>query len=475
MKKQRTAVVCVTALLGVLSALVLVRESWGRADEPVGVPPSVAESAPAGRPAARVDHPAIRSADSLLVMSCAAMAMLMTPALGFFYGGMVRRKNVLSAFQQSFILLGVVSMQWVIGGYSLAFGRDAALGFCGGAQWFGLRGVGLGPNPLVAPLVPHQLFMVFQMMVAVFTVGLISGAIAERMKFSAYLVFTLLWATLVYGPVAHWIWGPGGWLKQLGALDFAGGLVVHLTSGLAALCCALLLGKRKGLDTEDLHPHNLTLTALGTALLWYGWLGLNVGQARGANGRAVAAFVATNLAGSAAVVSWSALEYFQKRKVTVLGACTGAIAGLVAVTPAAGYVAPIGAVILGVLVCPLCYAAILIKGKLGYDDSLDVFGVHGIGGLAGVLALGVLATPALTEQAGGLLDGNANLLLAQAVATAAVALYTVLVTLLLLVVIDRILGLRVSAEEEELGLDLTQHGQRGYMTGEGELIGGVSN
>jgi ammonium transporter, Amt family len=250
---------------------------------------------------------------------------------------------------------------------------------------------------------------------------------------------------------------------------------VHLTSGLAALCCALVLGKRKGLDTEDLHPHNLTLTALGTALLWYGWLGLNAGQARGANGGAVAAFVATNLAGSAAVVTWSALEYFQKRKVTVLGACTGAIAGLVAVTPAAGYVTPIGAVILGVLVCPLCYGAILIKGKLGYDDSLDVFGVHGIGGLAGVLALGVLATPALTGQAGGLLDGNADLLLAQAIATAAVVVYTVVVTLLLLVVIDRLLGLRVSAEEEELGLDLTQHGQRGYMTGEGELIGGVSN
>jgi len=471
MTKRRTATACVIILLGLPSALALVPESRGQADEP----PSVAAPAPAERPAARVDAPAIRSVDSLLVMGCAAMAMLMTPALGLFYGGMVRRKNVLAAFQQSFILLGVVSIQWVLGGYSLAFGRDTALGLCGGGQWWGLQGVGLEPNPAVAPLVPHQVFMVFQMMVAVFTVGLISGAIAERMKFSAYLVFTLLWATLVYDPVAHWVWGPGGWIKQLGALDFAGGLVVHVTSGLAALCCALVLGKRKGLDTEDLHPHNLTLTALGTALLWFGWLGLNAGQARGANGGAVRAFVTTYLAGSAAIVSWSAIEYFQKRKVTVLGACTGAIAGLVVVTPAAGYITPIGALILGVLVCPLCYGAISIKAKLGYDDSLDVFAVHGIGGLAGVLALGVLATPALTGQAGGLLDGNADLLLAQAIATAAVAVYTVVVTSLLLVVIDRLMGLRVNAEDEELGLDLTQHGQRGYMMGEGELIGGVPN
>jgi Amt family ammonium transporter len=395
----------------------------------------------------------------------------MTPALGLFYGGMVRRKNVLGAFQQSFILLGMVAAQWVIGGYSLAFGHDAFAGICGGSQWFGLRGVGLEPNAEVAPLIPHQLFMIFQLMVAVLTAALISGAIAERMKFSSYLAFSLLWTTVVFDPVAHWVWGPGGWIGQLGALDFAGGLVVHLTSGLAALCCALVLGKRKGLDTEDLHPHNLTLTALGTGLLWYGWLGLNAGQARGANAAAVAAFVSTNLAGAAAIVSWSALEYFLKGKVTVLGACTGAIAGLVAVTPAAGYVAPIGALFLGVLVCPLCYASIFIKGKLGYDDSLDVFGVHGVAALFGVLALGVLATAGLTGKAGGLLEGNADLLVAQAIAAAAVAAYTVVATLVLLLLINRVLGLRVSTEEEELGLDLTQHGQRGYIMGEGELIG----
>jgi Amt family ammonium transporter len=388
---------------------------------------------------------------------------------------MVRRKNVLAAFQQSFILLGTVALQWFLVGFSLAFGNDPGHGFFGGGPWWGLQGVGLRPNVAVAPLVPHQLFMVYQMMVAAFTVALISGAVAERMKFSAYVVFTLLWATLVYDPVAHWVWGPGGWLKQHGALDFAGGLVVHLTSGVAALCCALVLGKRKGLDTEDLHPHNLTLTALGTALLWWGWLGFNVGAARGATAGAVAAFVATSLAGSAAVASWSALEYLQKRKVTVLGTCTGAIAGLVAVTPAAGYIGPSSAVIIGVLVCPLCYGAILIKSKFGYDDSLDVFGVHGIGGIVGVLALGFAAAPELAGNAGGLLAGNANLLLAQVLAIVAVTIYTAVTTWLLLTVVDRSLGLRVSAEEEELGLDLTQHGQRGYMMGEGELIGGMPN
>ena len=395
----------------------------------------------------------------------------MTPALGLFYAGMVRRKNVLSAFQQAFILLGIVPIQWFLVGYSLSFGPDVGAGCVGGWHWFGLGGVGLEPNVELAPRIPHQLLMIFEMMVAVFTAALISGAIAERMKFASYVVFILLWTTLVFDPVAHWVWSPEGWIRQMGTLDFAGGLVVHLTSGLAALCSVWVVGKRKGLDTEDLHPHNLTLTALGTGLLWFCWLGLNAGQARGATTAAIAAVIATILAGSAAIVSWSALEYFQKRKVTVLGACTGAIAGLVAVTPAAGYVTPTGALILGFLVCPFVYGAILLKAKLGYDDSLDVFGVHGIGALVGVLALGVLATPALTGGAGGLVDGNADLLFAQAIALATVAGYTVVMTLILLALLDRLMGLRVSAEDEELGLDLTQHGQRGYMMGEGELIG----
>jgi ammonium transporter, Amt family len=470
MTKWRTAAAYLALLLGLMPALVLGRESRGNDDPPVGAP-AAAVNPPADETAARVEKPSFQAADTLMVMACAGLAMLMIPALGLFNGGMVRRKNVLAAFQQSFILLGVVSVQWAVAGYSLSFGVDTLGGFCGGWQWGGLRGVGLEPNAKLAPGIPHELFMIFQMMVAVFAAALISGAIAERMKFSSYLIFILLWTTFVFDPVAHWVWGPGGWIRNLGALDFAGGLVVQLTSGLAALCCALVLGKRKGLDTEDLHPHNLTLTALGTGLLWFGWLGLNTGQARAADAAAVASFVATNLAGSAAVVSWCALEYFQKRKVTVLGACTGAIAGLVAVTPAAGYVSPLGALILGVLVCPLCYGAIVIKGRLGYDDSLDVFGVHGVGGLAGVLALGFLAAPSLTGGAGGLLDGNANLLLAQATAAVAVGVYTVVATLALLWLTERLLGLRVSAEEEDLGLDLTQHGQRGYMMGEGELIG----
>jgi Amt family ammonium transporter len=422
-------------------------------------------------PAAAAGKPSVRAADTLLLLACAGLVMLMVPALGLFYGGMVRRKNVLASFQQSFMLLGVVAIQWVLVGYSLAFGESTLGGFSGWGPWWGLSGVGLEPRAAITAAVPHQVFMIFQMMVAVFACGLISGAVVERMKFSSYLLFISLWATLVYAPVAHWLWASGGWLKGLGALDFAGGLVVHLTSGLAALCCVLVVGKRKGLDTEDLHPHNLTLTALGTGLLWYGWLGLNVGPARGVNEAAAAAFVATNLAGGAAVVSWGLLEYLQKRKVTALGTCTGAIAGLVAVSPAAGYVTPLGALSLGLIAAPLCYAAISLKGKLGYDDSLDVFGVHGIGGLAGALCLGLVATPTLTGGAGGLFSGNADLLLAQAIATVSVAGYTVLATLAVLIALDRTIGLRVSVEEEEIGLDLTQHGQRGYIMGEGELIG----
>jgi ammonium transporter, Amt family len=457
--------------------LALVAASIGARAARAGAPQQTADDA--GRPSLmRTDLPLGRppdlpfqAADTVMIVLCCALTLPMIPALGHFYGGMARRKNVLSAFQQTFILLGAIALQWLLFGYSLAFGGSVLGGFCGGGQWLLLGGVGVAPNPAVAPLIPHQLFMLFELLVAVFAVALISGAIVERVKFSSYLVFTVLWSTLVYDPIAHWVWGPGGWIKQLGALDFGGGLVVHMTSGLAALCCVRVVGKRRGLDHEDLHPHNLTLTALGTGLLWYGWQGLNAGGARAASGAAVAAFVSTNLAGAAAIVSFGLLEYLQKRRVTVLGACTGAIAGLVAVSPGAGYVSPLGAFAIGFMVAPLCYFAILLKGKLGYDDSLDVFGVHGIGGIAGVLMLGFVAAASLTGGAGGLLAGNVDLLLAQASAALAVALYTVVVTTVLLVVIDRLIGLRVTAEEEDLGLDLTQHGQRGYLMGEGELIG----
>jgi ammonium transporter, Amt family len=455
----------------------LLAASIGARGARAGAPLQTADDA--GRPSAlRADLPLtpppilpFQAADTVMMVLCCALTLPMIPALGHFYGGMARRKNVLSAFQQTFILLGAIALQWLLAGYSLAFGGNALGGFCGGGEWLLLSGVGIDPNPAVAPLIPHQLFMLFQMLIAAFSAALISGAIVERVKFSSYLIFTVLWSTLVYDPIAHWVWGPGGWIKQIGALDFGGGLVVHLTSGLAALCCVRVVGKRRGLDHEDLHPHNLTLTALGTGLLWFGWQGLNAGGARAASGAAVAAFVSTNLAGAAAIVSWSLLEYLLKRRVTVLGACTGAIAGLVAVSAAAGYVSPLGAFATGFMVAPLCYFAIALKGKLGYDDSLDVFGVHGVGGLAGVLMLGFVAAASLTGGSGGLLAGNAELLLAQASAALAVALYTVVVTTVLLVAIDRLIGLRVTAEEEDLGLDLTQHGQRGYLMGEGELIG----
>ena len=423
--------------------------------------------------------PKVDAADTAFLMVSAALVMLMVPGLGLFYAGMVRRKNVLATFQQSFIMLGVIGLQWVLFGYSLAFAPDAGYGLIGNLDWVGLRGVGLDPSPTYAGTVPHQLHMVYQLMFAAITPALISGAFAERMKFSAYLVFSLLWATLVYDPVAHWVWGSGGWLgARLGALDFAGGLVVHVLSGVAALCCVLTLGKRKGLGQEEMHPHNLTMTALGTGLLWFGWFGFNAGSALAANRSAVAAFVNTNTAAAAAAVAWSFIEWLHKGKATVLGACTGAVAGLVAITPAAGFVAPMGAIGIGGVVCVVCYGAILLKGKLGYDDSLDVFGVHGVGGAFGALAVGVLATSKLTELAGikgapgGLVDGHLDMLGLQAASLAVAGAYSFVVTFVILKVVDKLIGLRVSTEEEEVGLDLTQHGERGYMLGVGEFMGG---
>jgi Amt family ammonium transporter len=400
----------------------------------------------------------------------AALVMVMTPGLGLFYGGMVRRKNVLATFQQSFIMLGVIALQWILFGYSLAFGPDR-FGLIGGLEWAGLTGVGLAPSDKYATTIPHLLFMVYQLMFAVITPALISGAFAERMKFSAYLLFTLLWATFVYDPVAHWVWGSGGWIGKMGALDFAGGLVVHIISGVAALCCVLVMGKRKGLDTEDMHPHNLTMTALGTAILWFGWFGFNAGSALGANTSAVAAFVNTNTAAAAAVVSWSLIEALHKGKATVLGACSGAVAGLVAITPAAGYVTPMGAMALGLAVSAACYSAILLKAMLGYDDSLDVFGVHGVGGMFGALGVGVLASAGISSNnPAGLLAGNPSLLVSQATSVVAAFTYSFIVTFLLLKVVDALVGLRVTSEEEEIGLDLTQHGERGYIMGIGELM-----
>jgi Amt family ammonium transporter len=442
-------------MAGVVGIALLLSPAWARAEE-----------------TAAAAKPAINAADTAFVMVAAALVMLMTPGLGLFYGGMVRRKNVLATFQQSFILLGVVAIQWVLFGYSLAFGKDAFHGLIGNLDYVGLNDVGLTPSGEYATTVPHQLFMVYQLMFAVITPALISGAFAERMKFTAYLAFTLLWATFVYDPVAHWVWGTGGWIKELGALDFAGGLVVHIISGVAALCCVLVMGKRKGLETEEMHPHNLMMTALGTGLLWFGWFGFNAGSALAAGSSAVAAFVNTNTAAAAATVSWSLIEYLHKGKATVLGACTGAVAGLVAITPAAGYVTPMGALAIGLLVCVVCYGAIMLKGKLGYDDSLDVFGVHGVGGMFGALAVGILAKAGISDNPAGLYYGDASLLLKQAISVVAAATYSFLVSFVLLKLVDATIGLRVSPEEEDLGLDLTQHGERGYLMGPSEFLGG---
>jgi Amt family ammonium transporter len=436
--------------------------------------PAWAEEVASGTPAAA---PAIDGADTAFVMVSAALVMLMTPGLGLFYGGMVRRKNVLATFQQSFIMLGVMTLQWILYGYSLAFSPDLFGGLIGGLSWAGLSGVGLAPSTVAdyGPTIPHQLHMVYQGMFAVITPALISGAYAERMKFSAYLAFSLLWATFVYDPVAHWVWNPEGWIFRLGALDFAGGLVVHVISGVAALCCVLVMGRRKGLGEEEMHPHNLTMTALGTALLWFGWFGFNAGSALSANSRAVAAFVNTNASAAAGTVCWAAIEWVHKGKATVLGACTGAVAGLVVITPAAAFVAPFSAILMGAAVCFICYGAIMLKSRLDYDDSLDVFGVHGIGGAFGALAVGIFAVKNIVpgvSSPGGLLDGHANQLGIQAVSLGAAAAYSFGVTFVLLKVVDMVFGLRVEADDEEAGLDLSQHGERGYIMGVNEFLGG---
>ncbi len=454
------------SFLGILGLVTVPSRAF--AEDPAA--PAHPEATTAAAPASSVE---INPADTAFMMICAGLVMVMTPGLGLFYGGMVRRKNVLATFQQSFVMLGVITLQWVLFGYSLAFGPDAFHGLIGGLNFLGLKNVGLDPDPTYAATIPHQLFMVYQLMFAVITPALISGAFAERMKFSAYIVFTLLWATFVYDPVAHWVWGPGGWIRTLGALDFAGGLVVHVISGIAALCCVLVMGKRKGLGSEEMHPHNLTMTALGTSILWFGWFGFNAGSALAANRSAVAAFVNTNTAAGAAVVSWSLIEYLHKGKATVLGACSGGVAGLVAITPCAGFVTPMSALVIGLIVSAICYGAILCKGILGYDDSLDVFGVHGVGGAFGALAVGIFAAANVggIGNEGGLLSGNASLLGKQATSLVAAASYSFAVTFCLLKLIDATIGLRVTEEHEEIGLDLSQHGERGYIMGANELGG----
>ena len=406
----------------------------------------------------------INSGDTAWILISTALVMFMTaPGLAFFYGGLVRRKNVLATMMQSFFVLCLISIQWILWGYSLSFGPDKGH-LIGSLAWFGLKGVGMAPNPDYAATIPHLLFMVYQMMFAVITPGLITGAFAERMKFSTYAIFTLLWATLVYDPICHWVWGAGGWLRNMGALDFAGGTVVHISSGIAALVCALVLGQRRGYGREPMSPHNLPLTILGAAMLWFGWFGFNAGSALAANGLAVSAFIATNTAAAAAALAWMFIEWKAIGKPTILGGATGAVAGLVAVTPAAGFVSPLSAILIGIVVSLVCYTAVaVIKLKFSYDDSLDAFGVHGVGGTVGALLTGLLAQKLINPAgANGLFFGNPEQFKVQAIGVAATMAYSIAVTFVLLKVLDAVMGLRVSDEDEVVGLDITQHEESAY-------------
>ena len=401
--------------------------------------------------------------DTAWILLCSALVMLMTPGLGLFYGGLVRTKNVLSTLMHSFFMLGIVGVQWVVLGYSLAFGPDFH-GVIGNLSWIGLHGVGNTPNPTYAATIPHQAFMVYQMMFAIITPALISGAFAERKRFGAFVLFSVLWSTVVYDPIAHWIWAEGGWLHNLGALDFAGGTVVHIASGTAALVCALVLGRRIGFGEQSMEPHNVTMTVLGAGLLWFGWFGFNAGSALAANGMAVNAFVNTHTAAAIAMLTWVTACWLRHRRISVLGATAGAVAGLVAITPAAGFVTPLAALCIGGIAGAVCFVAVefVVRGRV--DDALDVFGVHGVGGALGALLTGVFASKAVNPAgADGAWYGNFKQLGIQLLATAVVAGYSALATWACLKLVDVLIGLRVSAEEETDGLDRTHHGEAGYL------------
>ncbi|HWP35702.1 MAG TPA: ammonium transporter, partial [Thermodesulfobacteriota bacterium] len=425
--------------------------------------PAEAAAAPAA-PAAPA--PAVDKGDTAWMLTSAALVLLMTvPGLALFYGVMVRQKNVLGTIMQSFVILCLISIQWILWGYSLAFGPDKG-GLIGGLEWLGLRGVGTEPYEVYSKTIPHQAFMLFQMMFAVITPALITGAFAERLKFSAFVLFTLLWATLVYDPLAHWVWADGGWLRKLGALDFAGGTVVHISSGVSALVCALVIGRRRGFGHTPMPPHNLPLTVLGAGLLWFGWFGFNAGSALEAGGLATSAFTATNTGAASAALGWMVAEWITRGKPTVLGTASGAVAGLVAITPASGFVGPLSSIAIGAVAGVLCYAACNLKTRLGYDDSLDVVGVHGVGGTWGAIATGLFASKAINPAgADGLFFGNPGQLLTQVAAVGVTWLLALSVTYVILKVVDGLVGLRVSEEEEVTGLDLSQHSETAYSLG----------
>jgi ammonium transporter, Amt family len=405
----------------------------------------------------------VDTGDTAWVLVSTALVMLMTPALAFFYGGLVRRKNMLSVLMQCLMLLGLISLQWVLFGYSLSFGPDRG-SVIGSLEWAFLNGVGVTPNADYAGTIPHQAFMMFQMMFAIITPGLIIGAFAERMKFSAMCVFMLLWATIVYDPVCHWVWGVGGFMKTWGALDFAGGTVVHINAGMTALAAALVLGRRQGYPDGMSPPHNLPFAVLGAALLWFGWFGFNAGSALGANGLAVSAFTATHLAAAAAGVTWAVLDWIKHKKPTTLGVITGMVGGLVSITPASGYVTPMGAIWIGIGAGIIPWLAVTyLKAWLGYDDTLDAFGVHGVGGIWGAIATGIFANKAINPAgADGLLYGNPALLWIQIKAVAVTVVWSLVLGFILLKLVDALMKLRVSEHEERVGLDLTQHREAAY-------------
>ncbi|HEX2884436.1 MAG TPA: ammonium transporter [Candidatus Limnocylindria bacterium] len=408
--------------------------------------------------------PTIDAGDTAWVLMSIALVMLMTPGLALFYGGLVRRKNVLSTIMHSFFILGLVSVTWVLWGYTLAFGPDTGLGIIGGLDWLALEGVGASPSDVYATTVPHLAFAAFQGMFAIITPALITGAFAERKRFKAFVLFAVAWSTLVYAPVAHWVWSPDGWLVGLGVLDFAGGTVVHLSSGVAALVAALYIGRRSGLTEASTEPHDVPMTVLGAGLLWFGWFGFNAGSALGANGLAATAVVTTNTAAGMAAITWVTLSWLHRGTPSVLGAAVGAVAGLVAVTPAAGFVTPAAAVLIGLAAGAVCYGAAQLRLRSRIDDALDVFAVHGVGGALGAVATGVFATTAVNAAGlDGLLAGNPGQVGAQIVGIVAVGAYSAMATGTLLFAINLVTPIRVEDVSEEAGLDLAQHGEIAYQ------------
>ncbi len=441
-------------------ALAAATSSWAQDVAAATAAAATTVTVSAAAPAA----PVVNSGDTAWMLISTALVLLMSiPGLALFYGGLVRRKNVLSVLMQCFFLVCLITVQWVVFGYSISFGPDIK-GFIGSLDWCMLNGVGAEPNADYAGTIPHSVFMLFQMMFAIITPALIIGAFAERMKFAAFVVFSLLWSTIVYDPVAHWVWGVGGFLRTMGALDFAGGTVVHINAGIAALVAALVLGRRLGFPKKMSPPHNLPFAVMGAGLLWFGWFGFNAGSALGANGLAGSAFLATHVATAAAGLAWAIMDLMINRHITMLGVISGAVAGLVAITPAAGFVTPAGAIAIGAGAGVICYFFVtVVKPRLGYDDALDAFGVHGVGGIWGALATGLFATTAVNSAgANGLFYGNPVLLWIQLKAVLITIVYSGVLSFVLLKIVDKIIGLRAGEQAERIGLDLIDHRETGY-------------